>query len=62
MCIMSWEIIDDNGVVFSGKEHEMIHAFDVMTDPIEYSSEDNDNYPSQWEGDLKLIQVHNISR
>jgi hypothetical protein len=59
---MSWEIIDNNGVLFSGSEDEMIHAFDVMTDPMQYSSEDNDNYPSQWEGDLKLVQVHNICR
>jgi hypothetical protein len=59
---MSWEIIDDNGVLFSGSEDEMIHAFDVMTDPNEHSNDDNDNYPSQWEGDLKLIHVVNICR
>lgn len=59
---MRWEIIDDNGVVFSGSEDEMTNAFDVMTNPDEHSNDENDEYPSQWEGDLKLIQVHNISR
>lgn len=59
---MNWEIIDNNGVLFSGNEYEMTHAFEVMTNPCEFSSEENDNYPSQWEGDLKLVNVIDIAR
>ena len=59
---MNWEIIDDNGVIHSGSEMEMTYAFDVMTNPDEHSNDENDGYPSQWEGDLKLVHVINICR
>ena len=35
-----YEIIDNNGVIHSGTEDEMDLAFDVMTNPDEYSKKD----------------------
>jgi hypothetical protein len=29
--IMEWAIIDDNGIIHSGKDHEMDSAWDVLT-------------------------------
>lgn len=48
-----WEIIDDNGTIYSGNENEMQFKFEEMI------AEDSDE---TWEGDLKLIEVHNIYR
>lgn len=57
-----WEIIDNNGTIHSGNEDEMRLAFDIMTDNDAYSDEEVDQWASDWEGDLKLIQIHDISR
>ena len=48
-----WEIIDNNGTVYSGNEDEMQSTFQRIKDGDE---------EVEWEGDLKLIQVHSIHR
>lgn len=72
-----WEIIDKNGVIYSGTEEEMDTAWDVLTSSckesyienlsdINTSLEDKESferlyqeyYCDNWEGDLKLIQIH----
>jgi len=50
---MQWEIIDDNGVVYSGSEDEMRQTFNNIVDGKE---------EVKWTGDLKLVQVHAIHR
>ena len=52
-----YEIIDDNGVIHSGSEEEMTHAFDVMCSPLDYDDEENDKWWVDWSGDLKLVHV-----
>ena len=52
-----YEIIDDNGVIHSGSEEEMTHAFDVMTNPDEFSRKEFNTWWVQWQGDLKLVHV-----
>jgi hypothetical protein len=71
---LNWEIIDDTGVIHSGTEEEMKIAFDVMREPdIElirnqtgwnrYKAEKLiEKYLTSWTGDLKLIEVHQITR
>lgn len=59
---MNWEITDENGTIYSGSEDEMISKFYELTqnrddDDISLSDEE-----CSWEGDLRLIQVHNIYR
>jgi hypothetical protein len=68
-----WEIIDDNGTIHSGSEEEMTEAFGAMTYDFkdfcrEYSyayglaKEIQKKYKTEWSGDLKLIQIHNITK
>lgn len=69
-----WEIQDDNGVIHSGSESEMKMAFDIMCDQDVELLIDSwgltrkkvitliKEYCVDWEGDLKLIEVHNIYR
>ena len=68
-----WEIIDDEGVVYSGTQEEMRKAFDAMTlDYTELMGIYNLNssqaeflkheWTTDWEGDIKLIQIHEINR
>lgn len=57
-----WEIIDDNGTIHSGSEEEMTYAFDVMTHQIKVSLKEVKKYTTDWTGDLKLVEVHNIYR
>lgn len=70
---MQWEIIDNNGVVHSGTEEEMKEAFDYMILTIEEIMGTYDMNSSQaemhqskwkcdWDGDLKLMQLHSIHR
>ena len=48
-----WEIIDINGTIYSGNEDEIQATFDQILDgTIEIC----------WQGDLKLIQIHNIHK
>lgn len=69
----NWEIIDNNGVIHSGTEEEMIKAFEFMTNDLAalkekwkgtYTMREIRNlcleYGIEWKGDLKLVQVHNI--
>lgn len=74
----NWQIIDNNGVIHSGTEIDMLTAWDVLTSPTKESYikslSDHDTYPEDkesfgelydkyycdnWEGDIKLIQIHN---
>lgn len=57
-----FEIIDSNGTIHGGTQEEMEHAFDVMTNSDEHSSEDIDKWDCEWSGDLKLVEVHTLSR
>jgi len=53
----NWEIIDDNGVIYSGTEEEMVLVFsNIVNGDI-----DQDDLV-EWIGDLKLVEVHNIYR
>ena len=44
-----WEIIDDKGVIYSGYTEEETLEFFINPD-------------FEWEGDLKLVEVHGITR
>jgi len=54
-----WEIIDNNGTIYSGTEEEMLNIWDQILGINKYTA-----HPLEikWEGDLKLIQIHNIYR
>jgi hypothetical protein len=47
-----WAIIDDKGVIYSGNEEEMRDHFQDMSETNNYD----------WEGDLKLIEIHSVVR
>jgi len=51
-----WEIIDDEGTIESGTEEEMRLIWDNTIDSGKQPRVSN------WFGDLKLIQIHNITR
>jgi uncharacterized protein YbbC (DUF1343 family) len=68
-----WEIIDNNGTIHSGSEEEMMEAFDAMTmDAQDFAREYQyastlakkikAKYDCQWKGDLKLIEVHRVTK
>lgn len=57
-----WEIIDDNGVIHSGTQEEMEKAFAVMERPDEHTPEEQAQWFCQWQGDLKLVEVHSRTR
>lgn len=61
-----WEIIDNNGTIHSGTEEEMREAWDIMNRDIYSVSEADEvkyaKWLTTWTGDLKLIQVHAITR
>lgn len=57
-----WEIADNNGTIYSGSEDEMTLAFDIMTNSNTYSKKKVKELQTDWEGDLRLIQVHNTYR
>lgn len=68
-----WEITDNNGVIHSGDEDKMRQAFDAMTlstadlqEQYDLSERDANKLMRQWfteyEGDLKLVEVHNVCR
>lgn len=50
-----WEITDNNSTIYSGTESEMLAYWKTIT---ENGNPDN----IEWDGDLKLIQIHNIFR
>lgn len=51
-----WEIIDTRGTIESGTEQEMIEIWN--------NTVDTGKSPriTEWEGDLKLIQIHAITK
>ena len=51
-----WEIIDEKGVIFSGSEDEMKDKFEKLIN----LPDPDDGY--EWEGDIKLVEVHNTYR
>ena len=64
-----WEIMDDKGVIHSGNEEEMKDAFDVMTlsERMVYNYYGKqkgkqliEKYVTEWSGDLKLFQIHEV--
>jgi len=57
-----FEILDDNGVIHSGDENEMQHAFSVMVCPENSAPEDVEKYNVDWKGDLKLVQIIRVTR
>jgi len=65
-----WEIIDNDGVIHSGSESEMRLAFTIMTNSEEENEELKDelqesiinDYSTDWNGDLKLIEVHLVTK
>lgn len=60
-----WEITDNTGTIHSGTEEEMKKAFDIITNGRtyhNYSDADIREYDTEWDGDLKLIQIHNTYR
>ena len=68
-----WEIIDNTGTIHSGTKEEMQKAFDSMTLTMEELSGIYDlnssqaeklqlDYKTEWSGDLRLIQIHDIHR
>lgn len=48
-----WEIIDDDGVVYSGSEEEMKEVWDKI---------EKDIILLTWQGDLKLIEIHDLKK
>lgn len=50
-----WEIIDNEGVIYSGSESEMYEYWNKI------ANQDNPD-EIEWIGDLRLIQVHDIYR
>lgn len=46
-----WEIIDDKGVIYSGNGNEVLLKWEEIT-----GGETED----EWEGDIKLVEVHGI--
>ena len=48
-----WEIIDNNGILFSGTERDMKRIWDNII---------NERIDVSWGGDLKLVEVHKIYR
>ena len=53
---MNWEIKDERGVIYSGTEEEI--------NSIWHNTTVTGKTPrvTEWEGDLKLVQVHAITR
>lgn len=62
----NWAIIDNNGIIHSGTEQEMATAWDIMNRDIYSVSEEDEvkhsQYLTTWEGDLMLIQIHNVTK
>ena len=53
----TWEITDENGVIYSGDEDEMREIFSRAQETIY----DEEPFLS-WVGDLRLIEVHYLIR
>lgn len=65
---MVHEIIDNNGVIHSGTESEMLEAFAAMSGDREFFDTKKAfkqavaKWESGWDGDLKLVNVINVHR
>jgi hypothetical protein len=55
----NWEIVDENGTIYSGSEDEMRELFNAIVHGVVNDNLDED---LDWLGDLRLIQVHAIHR
>ena len=67
-----WEITDNNGTIHSGTKEEMYDAWTVMYFKDQNSiakilsikrkqaQELVEKYLCDWDGDLRLIQIHNV--
>lgn len=67
----NFEIVDDNGTIHSGTEEEMKFAFETLKESFEtlkinygyrIAKERTEKWNTEWKGDLKLIQIHEIHR
>ena len=52
-----WEIIDDKGTIESGTEEDMRYHFNDILYTHLFTETD-----FEWEGDLRLIEVHAVTR
>ena len=55
-----FEIQDNNGVIHSGTQEEMQFAFEVMGNPDSFTENERETWMTEWDGDLKLVEVHSI--
>jgi len=71
----NWEIIDAKGVIHSGTEEEMRTAYKFMTESLAILKEKYKGSMTmreirnkchevgfEWEGDLKLVEIHVITK
>lgn len=59
----NYEIIDDSGVIHSSTDkEEMQIAFDCMKNPDKYDKQERELWECDWSGDLKLVEVINVTR
>lgn len=69
-----WEVTDKTGTIHSGTEEEMKEAFNVMRNHNSipaiqecYNLSKNDamalieKYYTEWTGDLRLVQIHDVT-
>lgn len=59
-----WEIHDDNGVIFKGKQRQMVYAWDInyladwaFEELYGHTNRDPKWIIKVWHGSLKLVQV-----
>lgn len=55
-----FEIQDNNGVIHSGTREEMELAFEIMGNPSSFTKKQREEWITEWDGDLKLVQIHNV--
>ena len=59
---MWWEIIDDNGTLFTGTEDEMRGKYMEIIANEEECLIDNSDTEFEYEGDLRLIHLISVHR
>ena len=52
-----YEVTDIAGTIHSGPQEEMTTAFNCMLNPDEYDEKTQKQYCTDWDGELRLIQV-----
>jgi len=55
----NWAIIDSKGTIFTGTQEQMEEIFYNTVNNI---SDDEHYKVDEWDGDLLLIEIHNITR